>query len=92
MSNNQTQQQAQAPQTNAAQSIGIGAVWGMACNTAYNSLGMVDALASTGHHLARTAEERAAGFREEQKIASAIKHNQMMHAYEQQAQELGITI
>lgn len=90
MSKQQTQQQ--APQINATQSIGIGAVWGQLCNTAYNSLGMVDALASTGHHLARTAEERAAGFREEQQIASAIKHNQMMSAYKQQAQALGLEI
>lgn len=75
-----------------APTVGFGNVWAMTMQTAYNTLGMVDAAASTGHHLCRAAETRAEGFREEQRIAVAISHNEKMAEYTAQAASLGIDL
>lgn len=75
-----------------AKPIGIGDVWGMAMRTGYNSLSTIDAVASTANHLARTAEERAEAFREEQGIANAIKHNALMAELQEQADSLGLSL
>ena len=86
------QDQAKANAKVKEQTIGIGSVWGIAMRTAYNTLDTVDATASTAANLARTMEERAINFREEQAISNALRHNTLMAELQEQAQELGITL